>query len=233
MKRALIFLPVLALMSVIPTQASAKDANIYGGLFIGDRLGEGQTFEGANIAGAPRVIQTPTKDGLVGGAMIGVVVADANWGRIRTEAELSAGKNDIRRLTLNGVQRELLSGRKSVTTTMLNVAYDTPKIWDRIRFTVGGGAGAASIDYDIEYNVAAAGPRIQIPTNATGKLALQAIGGVSFEVAKNFELTADARYLHVGKHNVERYNFSTGTLDSVLRTDYDSTSITAGLRFFF
>lgn len=233
MIRVSFILPVVACLSTITVPAVAKDTAIYGGLFIGDRLGDGQTFEGANIAGAPRVIETPTKDGLFGGAMIGAVVADAPWGRVRTEAELTASKNDISSLSLNGTRRELLNGRKTVTTAMLNIAYDTPKFWDRVRFTIGGGAGAASIDYDIEYNVAAAGPRIQIPTNASGKPALQAIGGLSFEVAKNVELTADARYLHVNGHKVERFNFTASTLDSVLDTDYDATSITAGFRFFF
>ncbi len=72
--------------------------------------------------------------------MLGAVVADASWGRLRAEAEFTSGKNDIQNLSLTGTRRERLIGRKPVTTMMLNAAYDTPKIWDRVRFTVGAGA---------------------------------------------------------------------------------------------
>ncbi|MFD1951503.1 outer membrane protein [Sphingomonas arantia] len=233
MMRVLTLLPVLVCLSVMSTPALARDPSLYGGLFIGDRLGKDQTFAGANAAGAARVIETPTKDGLLGGALLGAIVADAPWGRLRTEVELTNSKSNLKSLSLNGVRRELLNGRKSVSTTMLNAAYDTPKIWDRVRLTVGGGAGTAAIDYDVEYNVAATGPRIQIPTNATGKLALQAIGGLSVEVVRNFELTADVRYLHVNSHNVERFNLTAGTLDSVLKTKYNNASVTTGFRFLF
>ncbi|USU13815.1 outer membrane beta-barrel protein [Sphingomonadaceae bacterium OTU29THOMA1] len=233
MKRLTILLPVLACLSVVSSPALARENGLYGGVFVGDRLGKDQTLAGANVAGAPRVVETPTKDGVVGGGVLGAVVADASWGRLRAEAEFTSSKNDIKNLSLNGMRRELLTGRKSVTTMMLNAAYDTPKISDRVRLTVGGGAGAAAIDYAIEYNVAAAGPRIQIPTNATGKLALQAIGGVSIEIAKNFELTADARYMHVNDHSVERFNFTAGTLDSVLKAKYNSASLTTGFRLLF
>lgn len=235
MKRVSILLPILTCLSAIwsPSPSLAQENNLYGGVFVGDRLGKDQTFTGANVAGTPRVIETPTKDGVIGGAVLGAVVADASWGRVRGEAEFTSGKNDIDDLSLNGTPRELLTGRKSVTTMMLNAAYDTPRIWDRVRFTVGGGAGTAAIDYDIEYNVAAAGPRIQIPTNASGKLALQVIGGVSIELVRNLELTADARYLHVNTHKVERFNLTAGTLDSVLRAKYNNASITTGFRFLF
>lgn len=209
------------------------NGRIYVGVFLGDRLGNEQIFNGATLAGDPRHIQSPTKDGLDGGGYIGVIVADAPWGRLRTEAEISASKNSVDRLILNGQQRQLLQGRKSITATMLNFAYDTPRILDRLRFSAGAGVGAASIDYDIQYNVSPTGPTIFIPTNESGQLAYQLIGGASVDLTRHFALTADVRYLRVAEHKVERFNQSAGTLDSILDAKYHSTALTAGVRYTF
>ena len=116
---------------------------------------------------------------------------------------------------------------------MLNIAYDTPRIFDRVRLTAGAGFGLAAIDYDIQYNVAAAGPAISISTNQSGRLAYQLIGGASVELTDGLELTGDVRYFEVGSHQVERFNLTTGTLDSVLGTKYRSTRVTAGIRYAF
>ena len=211
----------------------ASSGDIYLSVFVGDNLGRGQVFSGATVGGAPRDIRTPTKDGVIGGAAIGVIVAETSYGRFRAEAELSGSKNDITDLVLNGVPRDLVRGRKSVTAGMLNVAYDTPRFFDRLRFTAGAGLGLAAIDYDVQYNVAAAGPAISISTNESGRLAYQAIGGASVRLTDRIELTGDVRYFKVGSHQVERFNLTTGTLDSVLGTAYRSTRLTGGLRYIF
>ena len=228
-----LILPALVLTTMAVSPAHAEDGKIYGAIFVGDRFGEDQTFSGETLSGQPRVIESPTKDGVIGGAVLGAIVKEARWGRIRAEAEIAASKNSVSRLILNGQERELLQGRKSVTTVMANLVYDTPKVLDRVRFSVGGGFGAASIDYNIQYNVAAAGPTILIPTNQSGRFALQAIGGVSVDVTERFALTADVRYLHVDTHQVERFNQTAGTLDSTLKAKYHSTAVTAGVRYFF
>ncbi len=230
-----------AVSALAATQAAARDGDsvhssegdIYVSVFVGDNLGRDQRFEGANPAGAVRNIETPTKDGLLGGAAIGVVLSDSGIGRFRTEAEFSATKNDVRDLILNDVPRDLVRGRKSVTAGMLNLAYDTPRIFDRVRLTAGAGFGLAAIDYDIQYNVAAAGPAISISTNQSGRLAYQLIGGASVAITDRLELTGDVRYFEVGSHQVERFNLTTGALDSVLGTKYRATRLTAGIRYGF
>lgn len=231
---------LLATALVFPVVAHAQDegvhdqsGDVYVSIFVGDNLGRGQVFDGAAIGGAPRKIETPTKDGLIGGGAIGVIVADTGYGRVRAEAEFSASKNDITDLVLNDVPRDLVRGRKSVTAGMLNVAYDTPLIFDRVRFTAGAGLGLAAIDYDIQYNVAAAGPAISISTNQSGRLAYQLIGGASVSLTDRLELTGDVRYFKVGSHQIERFNLTAGTLDSVLNTSYRSTRLTAGVRYSF
>jgi len=215
-------------------EQTAPEANkhFYAGAFLGDRFGSDQTFSGANITGQPRVIETPTKDHVTGGVMIGAVAAQGDWGRMRVEGELSASQNSIKRLVLNDVRRDLLEGRKSITSEMVNVIYDTPKIANLVRLSAGGGVGNASVDYDIRYNVSATGPAINIPTSVSGHLAWQAIGGASVALGRRLELTTDVRYLRVTEHQVERFNATAGTLDSVLGTRYHSLAATAGFRFY-
>jgi opacity protein-like surface antigen len=212
--------------------APASDKRFYVGGFLGDRLGGDQTFSGSNIAGQPRVIDTPTKDHITGGLMIGVVAAQGDWGRMRVEGEVSASQNAIKRLVLNDVRRDLLEGRKSITSEMVNVMYDTPKLANLVRLSVGGGVGNASIDYDVRYNVSATGPAINIPTSVSGHLAWQAIGGASISLNRRVDLTTDVRYLRVSEHQVERFNATAGTLDSVLATRYHGVAATAGFRFY-
>lgn len=231
-----------AVAALVGTQGQAQEArsadrdtggDIYISAFIGDNLGRGQVFDGATVGGLPRKIETPTKDGLIGGAAIGVILADTAVGRFRTEAEFSASRNDVTDLVLNDVPRDLVRGGKSVTAGMLNIAYDTPRLFDRVRLTAGAGFGLAAIDYDIRYNVAEAGPAISISTNQSGRLAYQLIGGAAIALNDRFELTGDVRYFEVGSHQVERFNLTTGALDSVLDTKYRSTRLTAGIRYSF
>jgi opacity protein-like surface antigen len=222
------------------TSVRAEDAaghkssgSIYLGGFVGDRFGRHQTISGANPAGQPRVIETTAKDGLLGGASIGAVVADGGWGRARVEAELTSSRVNLANLSLNSQRRELLQGRRSVATQMVNIVYDTPRIADRVRLSLGGGVGHGAIDYDTRYLVAATGPEINIPTSVSGKIAFQGIAGASIAISRGIELTTDVRYTRIGQHEVERFNATAGTLDSVLSTRYSSVVGTAGFRFFF
>lgn len=214
------------------TSGDEDHGRFYIGGFVGARFGDDQTFRGATVAGDPRKIETTSDADVMGGVVLGAVAAQGDWGRARVEGELGASRNSLKRLKLNGTGRELLEGRTSITTTMVNLIYDTPKVGNLVRFSAGGGVGMAGVDYDIRYKVAAAGPAITIPTSASGHLAFQAIGGASIALGKRVELTADVRYLHVTGHQVERFNATAGTLDSVLQTRSHNLAATAGFRFF-
>lgn len=213
-------------------ESSDGGRTFYVGGIVGDRLGRDQTFRGANLANQPRVIEARLKDGVLGGLVLGAVAANEDWGRLRVETELSANRNSLKRLALNGTGRELLEGRRSITSELVNVVYDTPKLANLIRLSVGGGIGAAAVDYDIRYNVGPTGPAINIPTSVSGHLAWQAIGGASVAIGPRVELTSDVRYFRLTGHQVERFNATAGTLDSVLRTRHSSIAATAGFRFF-
>jgi len=214
------------------TSALAQDDRFYVGGFAGGHFGEEQSFSGANLAGAPRQIDAPQDDGAVAGLVLGMVATEGGWGRLRVEAEFAHRQSDVERLSLNGVQRELLQGESSVSTQLVNLLYDTPQ-WRKLRGTLGAGIGAASYDYDIRYNVAAAGPTINIPTSVSGKLAYQAIIGVQYALTPTWELSADYRYLWGDDHQIERFNQTAGTLDSVLDATYESSAFTVGARYRF
>lgn len=221
--------------------AHAEESRFYVGAFAGGNFGEVQKFNGANLAGARRDIDLSLDDGVLAGATLGFIASQGDWGRLRLEAELAGRRNDVERLSLNGVQRQLLDGETQVTTQMVNLAYDTPR-WGKFRGMVGGGLGAASFDYDIRYDAGAVqppvspppvGPIINIPTSASGRMAYQVMVGGQYELSPSWELTADFRYLWSDDHQVERFNQSTGVLDSVLDATYESSSVTVGTRYRF
>ena len=235
------FAIVTASVLLIATPALAQDrstteptaGSLYLGGFLGDQFGRKQTLSGANPAGQPRAIETSAKDGLTGGLVIGAVAATGPWGRARVEVELAASRNKLNTLSLNGQRRALLEGNRTATTQIVNFIYDTQRIAERIRFSLGGGVGHGSIDYDTRYLVTANGPQINIPTSVSGKVAFQGIAGGSVVLGKALELTSDVRYSRVARHQVERFNATAGTLDSVLSTRYSNLVATAGFRYFF
>ena len=139
------------------------------------------------------------------------------------------------------MRRGLIDGESQVTTQMVNIAYDTPR-WGKLRGMVGAGVGAASFDYDIQYDVGATpgapaggsiGPIINIPTSTSGRLAYQLMIGGQYELSPSWELTAELRYLWGDDHKIERFNQTTGALDSVLDAKYESSAVTFGARHRF
>jgi opacity protein-like surface antigen len=232
MVRFIIAAALLAAAAFVAANAHAEDERFYVSGFLGANIGVTQKLDGATAAGAVRHIEAPLQDDISGGVALGLVAKEAGWGRVRLEGEFSARDNDVDKLVLNGVRRQLLDGHTSVTSEMVNFLYDTPKYWDRVRFTVGAGVGVATVDYNIHYLVTAAGPQIAIPTSVT-ELGYQAILGTSYEVMQGIELTADARYFGVADQQAERFNASAGTLDSVLTAKYASTSLNLGVRYHF
>jgi opacity protein-like surface antigen len=226
------FAAVAACGALAPFAAQAGESPLYVGVAAGLAADGDHLFEGANLAGAPRRIETPVKDGSLAAITLGVVAKESDWGRVRVEAEIGRRYNKVDRLVLNSVERQLLEGRKEVTSALVNVAYDTPLYWDRVRFTLAAGAGLANVDYDVRYLVAASGPAIAIPTGVS-TLAFQSLVGVQYALNENIELTADLRHLKLDDHQVERFNHTAGTLDSVLDADYSTTGYAVGVRYRF
>lgn len=212
---------------------SAATGGVYASGSAGIVKSDDQLINGANAAGAPRRIITDMDKGSNFALAIGYATKDANWGRIRGELEFASQKAELKALSLNGVNRALIGEPdKSVKTGMVNVFYDTPAFLGPVRAEFGAGLGKSNIDYNVRYNVAAAGPAIEIPTNAS-QGAYQLLAGLSGRVTGGLELFTQFRYLKVKDHKVERYNRTAGTLDSVLDAEYSSKSFNVGVRYVF
>lgn len=231
-----------------PAQAEEQKAYVTG--FAGVDMPDSVNLDGANSAGAVRDIDAALEDGSVLGLAVGVASKDASFGRFRAEVEVSFRESDLEGLKLNGVDRTIIEGSDvSTTAALINVHYDTPVYWERVRFNAGVGFGIASIDHQIRYlvaNAAAIGSipgqlQIAIPSTES-TYAAQVIGGFEVELSPNWSITGDVRYFDLGDVQAERYILNsiingvastTGTLDSILDSDYSTTSFTTGLRFKF
>ncbi len=218
--------------------------------FAGADSPDSEALDGSNAAGQVRDIDVSLEDGAVSGLAIGVASTDYSFGRFRAEVEASFRQSDVGGVRLNGVDRVVLEGSEvSVAAGMINLVYDTPVYFERLRFSAGAGFGIASIDHEIRYLVvtpAAIGTfpgnlQIAIPATET-TYAYQIIGGVEVALSPHWSLVGDIRYFDLGEIQAQRFILNTiidgvpttnGTLDSILDAEYSTTSVTAGLRFTF
>lgn len=229
--------PAALAVMLFASPALAQEAKETGGFYASGAVGAvfayDQLINGSNAAGAPRRIITYMKRGTTFALAAGYATKDANWGRVRGELEFARQTADLEALSLNGVDRAIGSETgKRIDTGMVNVFYDTPAFIGPVRLEIGGGLGRSRIVYDLRYNVTATGPAIEIPTNTT-QGAYQLTAGLSARVSGGLELFSQFRYMKVNGHKVERFNRTAGTLDSTLDAEYDSKSVTAGLRYVF
>lgn len=222
----------------------------YFGVFGGADFRKDQNLNGATSGGAGRNIDVEYDTGSVFGANVGVVGRDYAWGRVRGEVEFAYREANVENLALNGVARVVQDGSEtSIATGMVNAYYDTPLYYDRFRLSFGAGFGLANANHGINYlvaNAAAIGTQpgnlqIALPTSET-TYAWQLIGGAEVKMTDTISLIGDVRYLRVGDVQVERYignsiingvATTTGTLDSILKTDLSTVTLSAGLRISF
>lgn len=229
-------LPLIALVG-IANPASAQTENRSGGIYVSALAGvvtpDEQRIVGANAAGAPRRIVTDMKSGTALGVAVGYATRDANWGRLRGELEFGQLTAELKALSLNEVDRALISTPdKEVTTNMVNIFYDTPTFFGPIRAEFGAGIGNSKINYNINYNVTATGPAIEIPTNSS-QGAQQFMVGLSGRVLDGLEVFARFTQLTLEDHKVERFNRTAGVLDSTLDAEYEAQTISIGARYVF
>ena len=232
-----ITIAAIAALALTASSAVAEDQSSNGGVYISGSAGivksDDHLINGANAAGMPRRIITDLDKGSAFAIALGYATKDANWGRVRGELEFARQKADLDALSLNGVGRALIGEpNKSVRTGMLNVFYDTPAFLGPVRAELGAGYGRSKVDYNIRYNVSAAGPAIEIPTDPS-QGAYQLMAGFSGRVSGGLELFTQFRYLKVKDHRVERFNRTAGTLDSTLDAEHSSKSFNFGLRYVF
>ncbi len=237
MKHSMSAVLVAAIVACLPALAFAADEGGDSGVYLsaaaGVTLNDDQLINGFNAARAPRRIVTDMDRGEAFNGAIGYRFAENDWGRLRAEAEIGRHSAELDALSLNGVRRALIgSPDKSLSTSMLNMFYDTPAFLGPVRAEFGAGVGLGKLDYNIRYNVTATGPSIEIPTDAS-ETAYQYMVGLSGELTDGLELFAQWRYLKLKDHKVERFNRTAGTRDSVLDAEYGARSVMLGLRYTF
>lgn len=237
----------VALVLALASAASAQDGRFYVAGNIGTDSFDDESIRGANAAGQARDIAVSFDDGEFSSLAIGVLGEEGRYGRFRGEVETSFRASDVEGLVLNGGARTVIDGSEvSIAAALVNVYYDTPVYFDRLRFSVGAGFGVAGVDHEIRYlvaNTAATGGNLQIllPTSET-TTAQQFVLGAEVKLSSAWSLTADVRYFDVGDLQTERFIGNTiingtatnnGTLDSVLDADLSSTALSVGLRYRF
>jgi opacity protein-like surface antigen len=243
---------IVAAASVLglATPAAGQERGAYVTVFGGMDAPVDEKIDGRNAAGDLRDIDVGFDSGSIFGAALGLASTERSYGRARAEIEFSHRESQLGDLTLNDVDRTVVDGSEvSVSAGMLNVFYDTPQMFDRLRFSVGAGFGAASVDHQIHYLIAvppATGSipgqvQIAIPTTEA-TYAWQLIGAAEIALTPSLSLTGDIRYFDLGDVQVERFVLNsfingapttTGTLESILDADYATTSVTVGLRYRF
>lgn len=222
------------------------DPRFYAGVFTGSNSPEQQTLFGRNQLDQLRDIKIDYESDALAGANLGLVAVDHGWGRARFEVEFSQRESSVEALSLNDVDRVVEDGSESsVTAGMINAWYDSPRYFDRVRFSLGAGFGLAGVDNEIQYDVAnpaATGGNAEIALPASEvTYAYQLMAGVEVELNRSWSLVADVRRFELGDYQAERYILNTpgvgagrnGTLDSILDADWSATSVSAGLRFKF
>jgi opacity protein-like surface antigen len=221
-----------------PASAQTPDRRFYVSLHAGQDVQEDEAIRGANVAGLPRNNDLTFNDGRVYAATLGVNAIEADWGRIRFDAELSHREADVDTVFLNNVQQTIRQGSHVLmTAAMLNAYYDTPVFFDHLRFYAGVGAGIANVDHQVRYQVTGgvnpSNANIAIPT-AEPTWSYQLVGGGEYILTPNWSLLADVRMVEFGSMQIQRFNLTAGALDSVNDVaDKSSVSLTAGLRYAF
>lgn len=222
----------------------------YFGVVGGVDLRDNQNLDGATPGGAVRNIEVEYDNGSMFGVSVGLLGKDYSWGRVRGDVEFAYRVSDVEYLALNGIARVVQDGSKTeIMTGLVNAYYDTPLYFDRIRFSIGAGFGIANVNHGINYlvaNAAAIGAQpgnlqIALPSSET-TYAWQISGGTEIKLTDMISLVGDVRYLEINDVQVERYVGNSiingvattqGTLDSILKTDLSTVTVTGGLRIAF
>ncbi len=228
-----------------PIGALAQDHRSYVEIGLGGGGGQA-ALDGQNQAGALRDIDIDLADAERFDARLGLVMAAGGWGRTRAEVGVSTLQLGVEDLSLNQTAREVLDGSEiRANAAVVSLYYDTPPLFDRVRFSLGVGGGIAGIDHAVGYLVENADAtdglaRIALPSSDTVGV-FEASLGAELALTDRWSLTASVRRLESSGYAAERYILNTpgvgaglnGTLDSVLDADFSSTTTNLGIRYRF
>ena len=163
--------------------------------------------------------------GTVGG-QLGYRFHGTKFGRFRVEGELSYRQNDVDTIIFNGVER-VGSGEEEVVAGLMNLLYDFRIKPKRFKTFIGAGIGIASINADVAYS-----PGAFIDDSDT-TFAYQAMIGAEYRLTKELSLIGDARYFGLADPELTRFGGPAPAAFVDLDSEYDSLSLTFGIRYGF
>lgn len=212
-------LSVVTVMCFIASSVRA-DSGWYAGFNAGLNFQYDQESTGPN-----RVEDLDFDTGSLFAGQLGYRFSGTRVGRFRVEAELSHRENDVDQIVFNGIDRSG-GGEEEVLAGLMNLFYDFNGISKRLKPFVGAGLGFANIDADVSY------PGAFIDDDDT-TLAYQAIAGVEYRLTKEISLIGDARYFALDDPELTRFG-GPAPVDFVdLSSEYDSFTLSLGLRYNF
>lgn len=147
------------------------------------------------------------------------------YGRFRVEAELSYRNNHVDDIVFNGVDR-IGGGEEKVLAGLMNLFYDFNLLSKRLKPFVGAGIGIANINADVTY----VGAFIDDDDTT---LAYQLIAGLEYRLTKKISLIGDARYFSLNDPELTRFGGPAPAAFVDLDSEYDSFTMSLGLRYSF
>ncbi|GJL80095.1 MAG: hypothetical protein NPINA01_30840 [Nitrospinaceae bacterium] len=217
-KRLILPLTAILLFIASPTMAGS-------GWYSGFNLGLNFQFD-QESTGPNRVVDLDFDTGGLFAGQLGYKFKGTSLGRFRIEAELSYRENDVDEIVFNGVER-VGSGEESVLAGLMNLFYDINAHSKRFIPFVGVGIGLATIDADVAYS-----PGAFIDDDDT-TFAYQFIAGAEYKLTNDFSLIGDLRYFALNDPVLTRFGGPAPAAFVNLDSEYDSFTMSLGLRYNF
>jgi opacity protein-like surface antigen len=212
---------VMALSS-LSTAALARDG-WYLGAGIGPNFKESENFSGSNGS-----FTADFSDDAVYAVSLGYAMP-SGW---RPEFAIDARSNNVSSLSSNGSSSTDVSGHEDADTFMFNIWYDFQlgNPYRRLHPYLGGGVGFAQVAmHDI--SLSAFEPYVAVDDTQT-LLAYQFGLGASYDLAPNWKLLAEFRYLASDSGNF-KYTAPPPVQGGTVNAGYSAESVMFGFRYEF
>ena len=211
----------LAVAAALPA-ANAEQSGVY----VSGQLGYNfQDDQASNSTG--RALDLDFDDGGYYAVALGYGFEGTETGRIRAELELSQRENDVDDIVFNG-NPQVGGGEQEVFAGLANVYYDFTGVSERITPFVGVGIGFAELDSDVAYNNGNA-----TLNDSDTVFAYQFVAGASYAINDALSAVADVRYFALDDPELTRFGGPPPAAFTDQDSEYDSVSVSVGLRYAF
>jgi OOP family OmpA-OmpF porin len=230
-RRRAVYGSAAALLSVslLPLTASASEG-WYAGVNVGGNFVDSETFSyNSNIPNSGGSADVGYNDDIAWGLNAGYRLPSG----FRPEFAIEFRSNDIDSISNSGNSTQNVSGHVDATTFMANVWYDFAmprREWRRLHPHIGAGLGFA--DLGVHNAVFSNAQNAGSIDDSQTVFAYQFGLGLGYDIAPNWTLSADFRYLATESGD---FHISTATpqISGTASGGYSAESILVGLRYDF